>query len=386
MIDDTERFEKYRCYAEVSLPNIRHNYKQIRSAYGNIKIMTVMKGNAYGHGIKEILPVCDDETDWYAAATVEEGICIRICGSIKPVLLLGPIPRGLIIPAAQNHLTFTISSPDYAKRVSDRLKAADLEADCQIKIDTGLNRTGFRYRSDRASEFLEQVKAVYAMSNLHVIGVYTHFASGEATDPRNLTFTELQFSRYQEALALLNSEGLDTGLHHCCSTGGSIIHPAYRMDMVRIGMMIYGQSIDNESILRFGLRQAMSWHSFIAQIHDVKAGESISYNCLFTAKRDMRIGIVTAGYADGYLAGYSTKVRVIINDRYAAVLGRVCMDYMIVDITDIEDAKVGTKVTLLGSSPSCNISAMDLAGTCKSTCAEVTHSIAARVPKFYIQE
>ena len=386
MMNEDELFEKYRNYAVVNLSNIRHNYKQIRSHYRNVKIMTVMKGDAYGHGIKAILPVCDRETDWYAVATVEEGLCIRDCGSVKPVLLLGPVPSGQVVPAAEKKLTFTVSSPDYAKRISDRLNAAGLEADCQIKIDTGLNRTGFRYRRETASDFLEQVKAVYSMSALHVTGVYTHFACGEATDPQGLAFTALQYSRYQDALALLKKEGLTTGLNHCCSTGGSMVHPDYRMDMVRLGMMVYGQSIDNASIREYGLRPAMSWHSFIAQIHNVKAGESVSYNCLFKAEKDMRVGIVTTGYGDGYMAPYSTKVRVIINDRYAAVLGRVCMDYIIVDITDIEDVQVGTKVTLLGNSPSCCVSAMDLAGTCGSTCAEVTHSIDARVPKFYIQD
>lgn len=370
-----------RTCAKVDLNAIRHNGSIARKLYDGKKILSVLKADAYGHGIGGIIPAYETFSDYYAVATVEEGLAVRAQSS-KPVLLFGPVPRGQMVQAAEKGLTFTVGSAAYAQMLAEELAAAGLTADCHLKIETGLNRSGIRWRE--GNNAIEQIKAIHSHSCLNFTGTYTHFACGEGQEPWELEFTKLQYDRYIEACNAMEAAGLTIGIRHCCSTGGSLIHPEYQLDMVRLGMLPMGMCYSDESAAELGLIPAMTWVSYIAQIEAVAPGDAISYSCTFRAEKPMRIGMVTCGYADGYRRSYSNKSHVLVGGKKVRVLGRIAMDYMMIDLTDVENAEIGTEVTLLGSDGIHLVSAQELSQYGESVSGEVTCAISGRVKRIYL--
>lgn len=372
---------QHRTYVRVDLAAIRHNGQIAKKLFPQQKILSVLKADAYGHGISGVVPAYDTFTDYYAVATVEEGLQVRAL-SQKPVLLFGPVPEGKMVKAARNKLTFTVGNTPYAATLSRVLDAAGLTADCHLKIDTGLNRAGIRWRDNSA---LAQIRAIYSHENLHFTGTYTHFACGEGQEDWELAFTRQQFDRFREALTAMEQAGLPTGLRHCCSTGGSLIHPEYRLDMVRLGMLPMGMSFSDENVKELGLRPAMTWVTFLAQIEQVQPGDAISYGCIFKAERPMTVGMATCGYADGYRRAYSNRSHVLVGGKKAPVLGRIAMDYLLLDLTDVACPKVGDPVILLGCDGTNSVSAQELSQFGESVSGEVTCVISGRVPRIYTE-
>ena len=382
MTDRKQLALSHRTWVEVDLSAIRHNGKIVRECFPQQKILSVLKADAYGHGITGVLPAYETFTDWYAAATVEEAMEIR-AGSQKPILLFGPAPREKMLLAAEQNITFTVGSLSYARCLSCALEGTGLKAQCHLAVETGLNREGVRWRDKETA--MEQIRGIYACENLIFTGCYTHFSCGEGELPWELAFTRQQFDRYQGALTAIREAGYPVGIRHCCSTGGSLVHPEYRLDMVRLGMMPMGMSYCDESVRQLGLIPALSWYSSISQIEQVQAGDGISYSCTFRAERDMRVGIVTCGYADGYRRVYSNKTSVLVNGKKVRALGRVAMDCMVIDLTDTE-ASEGDIVTILGTDGNHSVTAWELSQIGESVCGEVTCVISKRVPRIYIQE
>jgi alanine racemase len=232
---------------------------------------------------------------------------------------------------------------------------------------------------------LETIKAIHALPGLTFTGTYTHFACGEGQEDWELAFTKQQFDRFMEAVSAMEAAGLTVGLRHCCSTGGSFAHPEYRLDMVRLGMLPMGMSFTDENADMLGLIPALTWVSFITQIEDLPAGEAVSYSCIFRAEKDMRIAMVSCGYADGYRRAYSNKTQVLVGGKKVRVLGRIAMDYMLIDVTDVE-VKVGQPVILLGSDGVNRVTAQDLMQFGESVSGEVTCVISPRVRRIYTDE
>lgn len=368
-----------RTFAFVDLDAIRKNGEICRRTFKEQKILSVLKADAYGHGIEGVLPAFEAFSDYYAVATVEEALRVRK-HTKKPILLFGAAPKGQMILAAENDITFTIGSVQYAKRLSEELFAVGKEAKCHLKIETGLNRSGIRWRSEEKA--MSEISFIHSLKNLSFVGTYTHFACGEGQLPWEVEFTALQFSRFCDATKAMEREGLTVGIKHCCSTGGSLVNPEYRLDMVRLGMMPLGMSYSDESVAELGLTPAMKWVSYITQIEDLPAEDAVSYGCLFRAQKDMRIAMVSCGYADGYRRAYSNKTHLLINGKKANVLGRIAMDCMMVDVSEI-DCKIGDEAVLLGSDGENLISAQQLMCYGESVSGEVTASISNRVKRIY---
>ena len=367
-----------RTVASVSLSAIRHNGQVAKKLYPDQKILSVLKADCYGHGIEGVMPAYETFTDYYAVATAEEGLLAR-AQTQKPVLLFGPVPEAQMTLCAQMGLTFTVGSLDYATRLSAAVVKEGLTAQCHLKIETGLNRSGVRWRGVEA---LETIKAIQALPNLTFTGTYTHFACGEGQEAWELAFTQTQFDRFTEAMAAMEQAGLTVGLRHCCSTGGSFAHPEYRLDMVRLGMLPMGMSFTDENADQLGLIPALTWVSFVTQIEELPAGEAVSYSCIFRAEKNMRIAMVSCGYADGYRRAYSNKTSVLIGGKKVRVLGRIAMDYMLIDVTEV-DCKVGDPVILLGSDGENRVTAQDLMQFGESVSGEVTCVISPRVRRIY---
>lgn len=370
-----------RTAALVNLSAIRHNGAIAKKQFPEQKILSVLKADCYGHGISGVMEAYDTFSDYYAVATVEEGLLAR-AGTEKPILLFGPAPEAQMALAAQMELTFTVGSLDYARKLSSVLEEKGLTANCHMKIETGLNRSGIRWRGQEA---LETIRAIQALPCLQFTGTYTHFACGEGTEDWELDFTKQQFERFTEALEAMEKAGLTVGLRHCTSTGGSLVHPQYRMDMVRLGMMPMGMSFSDENVRQLGLIPAMTWVSWITQIEHLPAGEAVSYSCTFRAEKDMRIAMVSCGYADGYRRAYSNRSHVLVGGKKVRVLGRIAMDYMLIDITDVK-ASLGDPVILLGTDGVNTVSAQELSQFGESVSGEVTCVISPRVRRLYTDD
>ena len=374
-------YTKYRTVAKVSLDAIRRNGQIARKTFPEQKILSVLKADAYGHGITGVLPAYETFTDWYAVATIEEALRIRE-GSDKPVLLFGPVPEDKMVLAAEKHLTFTVGNIPYAEKLAEKLTAAGLTADCHLKIDSGLNRAGVRWRE--GNDALETIKHIHSHSCLRFTGTYTHLACGEGQLEWEIAHTALQMKRYLEAVEAMNAAGIPVGIRHCCSTGGGLVNPQYRLDMVRVGMLPMGMSYTDESVAELSLEPAMTWVSYVAQVEKVEKGDPVSYGCTFRADKDMTIGVVTCGYADGYRRVYSNKSSVLVGGKKVRVLGRVAMDYLMIDLTDVADPKPGMEVVLLGTDGLNSVTALELSQYGESVSGEVTCVISSRVPRIYI--
>ena len=372
---------QYRTYAAIDLNAICENGKIAKRIFSEQKILSVLKADAYGHGIAGVLPAYETFTDWYAVATIEEALLVRQ-GSSKPVLLFGPVPEDKMIIAAQKDITFTIGSVDYAFRLSEKMCAEGMQAKCHLKIDTGLNRSGISWRE--CSTSFEDIVKIHNMKGLLIQGTYTHLACGEGQLDWEIAQTKLQMYRYNQACEAIKRAGLPLGIRHCCSTGGALVNPEYRLDMVRLGMMPMGMSFSDESVIELGLKPALTWVSFVAQIKNVAAGEPVSYGCTFYADKPMKIGIVTCGYADGYRRAYSNKSHVLVGGKKVSVIGRIAMDYTMIDLTDIEEPFIGMEVIMLGCDGTNMVSAQELSQYGESVSGEVTCVISNRVPRIYI--
>ena len=374
-------YRQYRNYAAIDLAAIRHNGQVARKLFSEQKILSVLKADAYGHGITGVLPAYETFSDWYAVATVEEARKVRQ-GSEKPVLLFGPVPEKEMLDCAKLNFTFTVGSADYARRLSGIMCKAGVTAQCHLKIDTGLNRSGIRWRDPAAS--MEEIRQIMALQNLHFTGTYTHLACGEGLLDWEIHHTKMQMDRFYEACQCMQEAGYPLGIRHCCSTGGALVNPQYRLDMVRLGMLPMGMSYTDESVEECGLIPAMKWASFVAQIETVAAGEPVSYGCTFRAEKTMKCGIVTCGYADGYRRVYSNKTSVLVGGKKVRVIGRVAMDYLMIDLTDVENPQVGMEVILLGSDGANTVTALELSQYGESVSGEATCVISGRVPRIYL--
>ena len=372
---------QYRTYAAIDLNAICENGKIAKRIFSEQKILSVLKADAYGHGIAGVLPAYETFTDWYAVATIEEALLVRQ-GSSKPVLLFGPVPEDKMIIAAQKDITFTVGSVDYAFRLSEKMCAEGIQAKCHLKIDTCLNRSGISWRE--CSTSFEDIVKIHNMKGLLIQGTYTHLACGEGQLDWEIAQTKLQMYRYNQACEAIKRAGLPLGIRHCCSTGGALVNPEYRLDMVRLGMMPMGMSFSDESVIELGLKPALTWVSFVAQIKNVAEGEPVSYGCTFYADKPMRIGIVTCGYADGYRRAYSNKSHVLVGGKKVSVIGRIAMDYTMIDLTDIEEPFIGMEVIMLGCDGTNMVSAQELSQYGESVSGEVTCVISNRVPRIYI--
>lgn len=377
-----------RTRAVIDLNAVRHNYEVIRTTFPDKKVMSVLKADAYGHGISGIAATCDPLTDYFAVATVEEGERLRKAGAEKPILILGPVPERKIQKAAELHITFSVGSLEYALLLKTVLSENGLTAACHIKIDTGFNRTGFRYRAqagDMSESMLslQKILQVFRMPELQVTGIYTHLPVPESDFYEDKEFTQKQLLAFDLVIQKIREAGFDPGLCHAYSTGGALAAKGSLYDMVRVGMMVYGQCDTLEHYKTLTLQQAIRWSANLVGITNIKEGETVGYGRAFTALRPTTLGVVSCGYADGYRRCYA-GLSVLCGGKKVPIAGRICMDFMMIDITDVEDAYIGMEVVLLGKEGDEEITAIDIAGERDSTCGEVTAAISSRVERLYI--
>ena len=337
-----------RTWAEISLDNLEHNYRALRARTPQgCKFLGVIKADAYGHGAVPVSGTLSElGCEYLAVSNLEEAVQLRRGGIRTPILILGYTPPEYADTMVFMDLTQEIHSLDYARALEERLRGTNYILNVHLKLDTGMGRIGFLAYGEHSE--LPQLAAFSQLTHLRVEGVFTHFSAADSRREDDERYTALQYARFTSALAALDSYGIRPTLRHCANSAVTILHPEYSLDMVRGGIALYGcaPDVDCEGLL--DLRPVMTLRTTIAQIRDVAAGTPISYGRTFTAPRDLRMAVLPIGYADGLSRGLSGKVSFRLRGQDVPVIGRICMDMCMVDITSVPDAKVGDELTLFG--------------------------------------
>ena len=367
--------EKSRTWAEISLENIKHNVKEIRKALPEgTRFLGVVKADAYGHGaVAAAKAIVEAGGDCLAVACISEAAMLREAGVKAPILILGLTPPEFAEELSGLDITQTVSSLEYAKALSENLKGS---LRCHLKLDSGMNRTGFACREENIPEIVETL----SQPNLEFSGVFTHFAVSD--EPEN-EFTVIQFNRFMSTIeAVEKAWGKSFETKHCANSGAVINFREYALDMVRPGIMSYGMYPADEKG-GIELRPAMSLKSRVYSVKTLYTGDSVSYGRSFVADKEMKIAVVPVGYADGLDRCLSGKLDVLIRGCRCKQIGRICMDMCMVDITNLDGCRVGDIVTIIGKDGDEYISADELAQKQGSINYEVTCDVAPRVPRVY---
>ena len=363
-------------WAEINLENLAYNFHSVKEFVGpEMKYMAVVKADAYGHGAVQCARRLEAEgVDWLGVALPEEGVELRNAGLRKLILCMGGFWSGQEPVILNNNLTPVVYRLDRAASLNAAAKERGTVAAVHIKVDTGMGRVGVRY--DLVGEFAEELRQ---LQNLSVEGIMSHFAA--ADDLSELEFTELQAARLDESVAIFREKGFHPAYVDVSNSPGAVVKRSSFGNMVRLGGVLYGLGDDilPKGVDKPELKPVMSLYSRITDMKRIPRGETIGYGRTFTTQRDSLIATIPIGYHDGYPRQLSNSGRVIVRGQFVPVVGRVSMDWTIIDVTDVPDAKVGDKVTLLGSDGSAKITAEDLAAAAGTISYEITCGINTRV-------
>ena len=376
-----KKFERVK--AVVSLDAIAHNFEEMKKNIADgTKIVAVIKADGYGHGAEAIARLIEGyEYIWgFAAATAEEAIQLKDAGVKKPVLILGLVFEEYFQELIQKEVRMTVCDYDMAKALSEEAVRQGRQVHIHIGLDTGMSRIGF---ADKP-ESVEEIKRIAALSNVEIEGMFTHFARADETDKSP---AEDQLKRYLAFMELLEKAGVQIPLKHCSNSAGIIRMPEANLNMVRAGITIYGiypsAEVERDIVK---LIPAMELKSHVAFVKDLPAGTAISYGGTFASETDLRVATIPVGYADGYPRTLSNKGWVLIHGQKAPILGRICMDQFMVDVTHIADVKHGDEVTLIGRDGDECIHIDELGDLSGRFSYEFACEISKRVPRVYIKD
>jgi alanine racemase len=367
--------ERPLTWAEVDLGAIAHNVRELKRWLGpDIHLLPIVKANAYGHGAVEVSrAVLRAGADALGVARVEEGVQLRMARVYAPILIMGHTPTWDAEEVVAHALTPTVNSVELAQALSEIAERRMVSLPVQIKVDTGLIRYG-----SLPDEAIALAEKLHHIPNLNLEGIYTHFACGEDEDP---DYTREQLDRFQEVIHTLRKRGIEFRFQHAGHVT-NVGMPELQLNMVRIGLAVYGLSPAPNMAAEMDLRPAMSLKSRLVRIARIPAGQSVGYARTFVAKRESSIGTVPIGYGDGLDWRLQNKGWALIRGKRVPIVGRVSMDNITIDLTDVP-AEVGDEVVLLGCQAGGHISAEEVATLSGTISYDVPCSITARVPRIY---
>lgn len=373
--------DEERVLAIVDLDAIASNIKSIRAKVDkNSGIIGIIKADAYGHGSVETAKVLlDNGADWLAVAVVDEGLNLRKNGITAPILLLGYTPELRLNDVINNGFIQTVYSYDTAKKLSEAASALGKKAVIHIKIDTGMGRIGYRVNEESADEIVKISK----LPNIDVNGMFTHFSTADEADK---SYTLEQYNKFVKMNDMLEERGLHIPVKHAANSAAIMDFDNMMFNMIRPGIILYGAYPSDEvKKENLSLSPAMSIKTHVSYVKDVNEGDSISYGRKYTAPSKRRIATIPVGYADGFIRAYSKGGKVLVRGEYAPIVGRICMDQFMVDVTDIDGVEVNDEVVLMGRQGDKEITADFIASVLDTINYEVFCTLSKRVPRQYIQ-
>ena len=370
----------YRVYASVNLDNIYANMKELKDNTANgTQMVAVIKTDGYGHGAVPVAKTIDDLVAAYAVATIDEALNLRRHNIDKPIYILGFIYEHRMKDAILNDVRMTVYDVEMAKQISKEASQMNKNAYVHIKIDTGMSRIGFATTDEAVADICEIAK----LPNIVMEGIFTHFAASDSADKKAATMQLESFNSFNEKLA---SNGIDIKIKHCSNSAGIIDMPMANMNEVRAGIALYGMYPSDEVNKRaVMLRPALELKSHVIFVKDVPAGVGVSYGSTFITDKPMKIATIPLGYGDGYPRNLSNKGYVLIKGVKCRILGRVCMDQFMVDVTDL-DVKKGDVVTLVGKDGDESITVEELAALAGTFNYEFVCNLGKRIPRVYYRD
>lgn len=363
-----------RAYLEIDLNNLEHNVKVLKRAMPQkCELMAVVKAEAYGHGLYEIATHLNKiGVKAFAVATIDEGIKLRQYGVLGEILILGYTAPARAKELRKYDLTQTLIDYKYALLLDKQ----GYDVMTHIKVDTGMHRLGFDAKD------IEKISAVFSMKHIKVSGIYTHLCAADSVDEKDIFFTNVQIESFYNLLNQLKEKGITIPKIHIQSSYGLLNYPELKCDYVRVGVSLYGvlSSPNDRTKLHLDLRPVLSLKSRVILLREIKKGESVGYSRSFVANRDSLIALLPVGYADGYPRNLSCgKSYVLINGHQAPVVGKICMDQLAVDVTDIPNVKTGSIATLIGKDGKEEITAPMVAESAESITNELLSRMGHRL-------
>lgn len=372
-----------RAWAEIDLDAIAHNTREVKKFTGDrVELMGVVKADAYGHGVIEVVrTLLDNGVSRLAVSMLDEALQIRKMGINVPILILSYTDPSRADEIVLNDVTQTVFSLDLARALSDAAVRLGKYVKIHVKVDTGMSRVGFMPGYNAVKNIMEIGK----MPGIVIEGIFTHFASADESDR---SYTMMQFERFMSLCNELSRVGIHIPVKHVCNSGGIIQYPQMHLDMVRPGIILYGlypsQEVDRGSI---SLKPAMSLKANVILVKEVDKDVYISYGRTFRTSRKSKIATIPIGYADGYTRLLSNKGRMLVNGEFAPVVGRICMDQCMIDVTDLEhEVHVGDEVVIFGSQNGASISVDEIAEQVGTINYELLCIIGKRIPRVYIKD
>lgn len=364
-------------HAVIDLDAIEGNVRAVRRSVAPAGVIAVVKANAYGHGSVMVAEAAVAAgAVMLAVATVDEGVELREAWIDAPILVLGPADPAEYVDAIRNRLTLTLATIDQVDAVAQAAGRADSDAGVQIKVDTGMRRYGAA-----PADVLDLARRIESAPNLHLTGVFTHFADADGPD---LHFTGSQLGRFETVIGTLRDAGIEPGLAHCSNTAGAVRVSSAGQGAVRLGIGLYGLRPDDTVPLEPGMRPALTLRTRVAQVRLLEPGDTVSYGRTYMASAHERVALLPIGYADGLRRGLSGSGWVdIVGDR-APIRGRVCMDQTVVGCPN-EAVASGDAVVVFGDGHGSAPSLSDVAKLAGTITYEIATGIAHRVPRWYLR-
>ena len=377
-----------RTWAEINLNSIEYNFRNIKNKLSErTKILCVLKADAYGHGAEFLVKEYEKlGADWYGVSNIDEAVQLRNAGAKKPILIFGYTNPEMVETLYKYDISQAVFSLQYAQKLSEICEKIGSKIKIHIKVDTGMSRIGFFCQSEESiNNSAKEIKQLKNLKNLEIEGIFTHFSvSDDMTN--NTEYTLKQYNNFCSIIKKIENEGMKIPIKHCCNSGGIISCPGMHMDMVRAGVILYGLYPSEEVKDKIDLKPAMQLKTVVSQVKEIPENTSVSYGRTFVSNKKMKIASVSIGYADGYSLKFSNTAELLIHGKRAKIVGRVCMDQLMIDITDIEDVKEGDEVTVFGTDNPQNISVDELAKIAGTINYEIVCLIGKRVPRIYIKD
>lgn len=372
-----------RAWAEIHLDRLYDNMNKLKTITDNTdtEIMAVVKANAYGHDDTHIAPFLEKMgVNYFAVSNIKEAEKLRTSKCKGDILILGYTPPEYAGELIENNIIQAGVSYEHAKALSESNKSGK-KVRIHAAIDTGMGRIGLI--CDDIQKCADEFEKMYALPGIDVEGAFTHFAVADSYDEDNISYTNMQSEKFFALRSELLKRGIRLKHFHCLNSAGATYHFDERSTLARFGILMYGLKPDYSLTLPFGLTPVMDLKAAVSYVKPLKKGSYVSYGRTYRADKDILAATVPIGYADGYSRLLSGKASIIINGKKAPIIGRVCMDQLIADVTDIPDVKAGTVVTLFGGS--CNQSADDLAKLYGTIGYEVVCGISKRIPRIIME-
>jgi alanine racemase len=368
-------------YAEIDLDAIAYNIKNIKKLVKDKEVIAVVKADCYGHGALDVVPtLLENGASRLAVAVLTEGIELRNDNIKAPIMILGYTPSYLNEELIKYDLEQTVYDLDYAKELSKTALSLNKKAKIHIAIDTGMGRIGF-LPTEKA---IDAICKICSLEGLEVIGIFTHFST---SDEKDKEYTNEQFEKFTDLLKKLSNLNIEIPIKHVSNSGAIMDMPETYLDAVRAGIILYGYypspEVKKENL---SLKPALTLKATITRVQEMDAGMSISYGRTFKTERKSLIATIPIGYADGYSRLLAKNAKVIINGQFAPIVGRICMDQCMIDITDINgDIKVGDEVIILGEQNGLRFNADNFAEIMGTINYEILCMLKYRIPRVYVK-